>query len=92
MFALHVDTTTFTDDTYEISQESAEDVSVDHVNVVARFSEGPNPGSEDLNFTDSSPTSKGNPRCITQYFKYYIMQSYTYILYLALSLGDEMEP
>jgi hypothetical protein len=69
MFALHVDTTTFTDDTYEISQESAEDVSVDHVNVVARFSEGPNPGSEDLNFTDSSPTSKGKPRCITQYFK-----------------------
>jgi hypothetical protein len=71
MFALHVDTTTFTDDTYEISQESAEDVSEDHVNVVARFSEGPNPGSEDLNFTDSSPTSKGKPRCITQYLIYY---------------------
>jgi hypothetical protein len=69
MFALHVDTTTFTYDTYEISQESAEDVSEDHVNVVARFSEGPNPSSEDLNFTDSSPTRKGKPRCITQYFK-----------------------
>jgi hypothetical protein len=62
MVALHVDTTTFADDTYEISQESAENVSEDHVNVVARFSEGPNPGSEDLNFTDSSPTSKGKPR------------------------------
>jgi hypothetical protein len=65
MFALHVDRTTFTDDTYEISQESAEDVSEDHVNIVARFSEGPNPSSKDLNFTDSSPTSKGKPRCIT---------------------------
>jgi hypothetical protein len=61
MFALHVDTTTFTDDTYEISQESAEDVSEDHVNIVARFSEGPNPGSENLNFTDSSPTAKASP-------------------------------
>jgi hypothetical protein len=61
MFALHVDTTTFTDDTYEISQESAEDVSVDHVNVVARFSEGPNPGLEDLNFTNSNPPAKASP-------------------------------
>jgi hypothetical protein len=69
MFALHVDTTTFTDDTYEISQKSAEDISEDHMNVVARFSEDPNPDSEDLDFTDSSPTSKGKPRCITQYFK-----------------------
>jgi hypothetical protein len=62
MFALHVDTTTFTDDAYEISQESIEDVSEDHINIVARFSEGPNLGSEDLNFTNSSPTSKGKPR------------------------------
>jgi hypothetical protein len=62
MFALLVDTTTFADDTYEISQKSAENVSEDLVNVVARFSEGPNLGSEDLNFTDSSPTSKGKPR------------------------------
>jgi hypothetical protein len=90
MFALHVDMTTFIDDTYEISQESAEDVSVDHVNVVARFSEGPNPGSEDLNFSDSSPTSKGKPRCMTQYFN--LLQFYIYILYLALSLGIEMKP
>jgi hypothetical protein len=61
------------------------------VNVVARFSEGLNPGSEDLNFTDSSPTSKGKPRCITQYLIYYNF-ILIYILYLALSLGDEMEP
>jgi hypothetical protein len=90
MFALHVDMTTFTDNTYEISPDSAEDVSVDHVNVVARFSEGPNPGSEDLNSTDSSPTSKGKPRCMTQYFN--LLQFYIYILYLALSLGIEMKP
>jgi hypothetical protein len=82
--------TTSVDATYEISHESAEDVSEDHVNVVARFSEGPNLGSEDLNFTDSSSTSKGKPRCITQYFN--LLQFYIYILYLALSLGVEMEP
>jgi hypothetical protein len=82
MFALHVDMTTFTDDTYEISQESAEDVSEDHVNVVARFSEGPNPGSENSNIDipDPSPTNKGKPRCITQYFKllhYALLYLYT---------------
>jgi hypothetical protein len=67
--ALHVDTTTLADGTYELIPEPEKGVSEDHVNVVARFSEGPNPSSEDLNFIDSSPTSKGKPRCITQYFK-----------------------
>jgi hypothetical protein len=87
---LHVDTTTSANGTHKISQESAEDVSEDHENVIARFSEDPNPGSEDLDFTDSSPTSKGKPRCIIQYFN--LLQFYTYIFYLALSLGVEMEP
>jgi hypothetical protein len=87
---LHVDTTTSANSTYEISQESAEDVSEDHVNVIARFSEGPNPSSEDLNFIDSSPTSKGKPRCIPQYFN--LLQFRYYIIYLALCLGVEMEP
>jgi hypothetical protein len=56
--------TTSVDGTYKISQESAEDVSEDDANVVARFSEGPNPSSEDnnTNILDSSPTSKGKPR------------------------------
>jgi hypothetical protein len=37
-----------------------------------------------------NPTQEGKPRCITQYFN--LLQFYTYILYLALSLGVEMEP
>jgi hypothetical protein len=40
--ALHVDTTTSANDTYEISQESAEDVSEDQVNVTKGLSEAPN--------------------------------------------------
>jgi hypothetical protein len=81
MFALHVDTTTITDDTYEISQESAEDISEDQVNITKGLSEAPNQSSKDnnTNIPDSSPTSKGKPRCITQYFKllhYAILYSY----------------
>jgi hypothetical protein len=82
--------TTSVDGTYEISQEFAEDVSENHVNVVARFSEGPNPGSKNLNFTDSSPSSKGKPRCIPHYFN--LLQFYYYIIYFALRLGVEMKP
>jgi hypothetical protein len=82
--------TTSIDGTYEISQEFVEDVSENHVNVVARFAEGPNPGSEDLNFTDSSPTSKGKPRCIPQYFN--LLEFHYYIIYFALRLGVEMKP
>jgi hypothetical protein len=69
--ALHVDTTTSADGTYEISQESAEDVSEDQMNVTKGLSEAPNQSSKDnnSNIPDSSPTSKGKPRCITQYFK-----------------------
>jgi hypothetical protein len=71
MFALHVDMTTFTDDTYEISQKSAEDISEDQVNDTKGLSEAPNQAPEDnnTNIPDSSPTSKGKPRCITQYLK-----------------------
>jgi hypothetical protein len=58
---LHVDTTTSVDGTYEISQESAEDISEDQVNVTKGLSEGPNPSLEDLNFTDSSPPVKASP-------------------------------
>jgi hypothetical protein len=90
--ALHVDTITFVDGTYEISQESVEDIPEDQMNVTKGLSEAPNQSSEDnnTNIPDSSPTSKGKPRCITQYFN--LLQFYTYILYLALSLGVEMEP
>jgi hypothetical protein len=77
--ALHVDTITSVDGTYEISQESAEDISEDQMNVTKGLSAAPNQSSEDnnTNIPDSSPTSKGKPRCITQYFNllriYYIL-------------------
>jgi hypothetical protein len=89
---LHVDTTTSVDGIYEISQESVEDISEDQVNVTKGLSEAPNQTLEDnnTNIPNSSPTSKGKPRCMTQYFN--LLQFYTYILYLALSLGIEMEP
>jgi hypothetical protein len=69
--ASHVDTTTSADGTYEISQESAENVSENQVNVTKGLFEAPNQNLEDnnTNIPDSSPTSKGKPRCITQYFK-----------------------
>jgi hypothetical protein len=62
--ALHVDTTTSANSTYKISQESAEDISEDQVNVTKGLSEVPNQSSEDnnTNIPDSSPTSKGKPR------------------------------
>jgi hypothetical protein len=65
--ALHVDTTTSANGTYEISQKSTEDVSEDQMNVTKGLSEAPNQSSEDnnANIPNFSPTSKGKPRCIT---------------------------
>jgi hypothetical protein len=62
--ALHVDTTTSANGTYKISQESAEDIPEDQVNVTKGLSEVPNQSSEDnnTNIPDFSPTSKGKPR------------------------------
>jgi hypothetical protein len=79
--ALHVDTTTSAYGTYEISQESAEDISEDQGNVTKGLSEAPNQSSEDnnTNIPDSSPTSKGKPRCIPQYFKLLQFHYYTII-------------
>jgi hypothetical protein len=56
--------TTSANGTYEISQESAEDVSEDQVNVTKGLSETPNQSSEDdnTNIPDFSPISKGKPR------------------------------
>jgi hypothetical protein len=69
--ALHADTTTSADGTYEISQKSAENISEDQVSITKGLSDVPNQSSEDnnTNIPDFSPTSKGKPRCITQYFK-----------------------
>jgi hypothetical protein len=40
--ALHVDTTNIANDTYKISQKSAEDISEDQMNVTKGLSEAPN--------------------------------------------------
>jgi hypothetical protein len=60
--ALHVDTTTSTNGTYEISQESAEDIPENQVNVIKELTEAPNQSSEDIDISDFRPTSKGKPR------------------------------
>jgi hypothetical protein len=83
--ALHVDTTT--------SQESAEDIPEDQVNVTKGLSKAPNQSSEDnnTNIPNFGPTSKGKPRCITQYFKL-LQYAILYTIYLALRLGVAMTP
>jgi hypothetical protein len=52
----------FGNGTYEISLESAEDVSEDQMNVTKELTEAPNQSSEDIDISDFSPTSKGKPR------------------------------
>jgi hypothetical protein len=61
---LHVDTTTSANGTYKISQESAEDIPKDQVNVTKGLSEVPNQSLEDnnTNIPDFNPTSEGKPR------------------------------
>jgi hypothetical protein len=90
--ALHVDTITSADGTYKISPESAEDISEDQVNITKGLSEAPNQSSEDnnTNIPDFSPTNKGKPRCISQYFK--LLPFHLCIIYFALCLGVEMKP
>jgi hypothetical protein len=62
--ALHVDTTTSVDGTYEISQKSAEDISENQVNITKGLLEALNQSLEDnnTNILDFSPTSKGKPQ------------------------------
>jgi hypothetical protein len=88
--AWHVDTTTFGNGTSEISPESIEDVSDNQMNITKGLTEAPNQSSEDINISDFSPTSKGKPRCRSQYFK--LLQFHYYDIYLALRLGVEMKP
>jgi hypothetical protein len=52
----------FSNGTYEISPESAEDVSEDQMNVTKELTEAPNQSSEDIDISDFSPTSKGKPQ------------------------------
>jgi hypothetical protein len=70
--------------------DQAVEIPTDPEDVVESLTEAPNQSSEDLNFADFSPTSKGKPRCTSQYFK--LLQFHYYIIYLALRLGVEMKP
>jgi hypothetical protein len=60
--AYHIDSTTLADGGYQLIMKPEGGYSEDPRNFVAEFSEAPNQSSEDLNFTDFSPTSKGKPR------------------------------
>jgi hypothetical protein len=60
--AYHIDSTTLADGDYQLISEPEGICSEDSKNFVAELSEALNQSSEDLNFTDFSPTSKGKPR------------------------------
>jgi hypothetical protein len=60
--AYHVDSTTLAEGDYQLIPEQEGGYSEDPGNFVAELSEVLNQSSEDLNFTDFSPTSKGKPR------------------------------
>jgi hypothetical protein len=88
--AYHVESTTLDDGDYELVPEIEPGFSEDLVNIIETLTEAPNQSLEILDTPASSPAQEGKPRCMTQYFN--LLQFYTYILYLALSLVIEMEP
>jgi hypothetical protein len=60
--AYHIDSTTLADGDYQLIPEPEGVYSKDPGNLVADFSEAPNPGSEENNLTNPSATSEGKPR------------------------------
>jgi hypothetical protein len=60
--AYHIDSTTLADGDYQLIPEPEGGYSEDPGNFVTELSEARNQSSEDLNFTDFSPTNKGKPR------------------------------
>jgi hypothetical protein len=86
----HVESMTLDDGDYELVLEQDKGFSEDPVNIVETLTEAPNQNSETFDTPAPSPAQESKPRCITQYFN--LPQFYAYILYLALSLGIEMEP
>jgi hypothetical protein len=90
IIAYHVEPMTLDDGDYELILEQDQGFSEDPVNVVETITEAPNQSSEIRDTPAPNPAQEGKPRCITQYFN--LLQCYNYILYLALSLGVEMEP
>jgi hypothetical protein len=61
--------TTLEDGVYELVQEPEQGISEDPVFVAEVLTEAPNQSLEILDTSAPSPTQKGKPRCITQYFK-----------------------
>jgi hypothetical protein len=90
VIAYHVESMILDDGDYELVPEQEQGFSEDPINIVETLTEAPNQSLEVSDTIDSSPAQEGKPRCITQYFN--LLQFYAYILYLALSLGIEMEP
>jgi hypothetical protein len=88
--AYHVVSTTLADGNYQLIPEPEGGCSEDPKDFVRGFFEDPNQSSDVINLTNPSPTSKGKPRCTSQYFK--LLQFHYYIIYLALCLGVEMKP
>jgi hypothetical protein len=90
VIAYHVESTTLDDGDYELVPEIEPGFSEDPVDLVETLTEAPNQSSKILDTPGPRPAQEGKPRCITQYFN--LLQFCTYILYLALSVGIEMEP
>jgi hypothetical protein len=60
--AYHIDSTTLTDENYQLIPGPEGGCSEDPKNFVREFSEGPNQSSDVINLTNPSPTSKVKPR------------------------------
>jgi hypothetical protein len=75
--AYHVDSPILEDGDYELNLEPESGLSEDSVQVTEEVTEAPNQGSEVFNSSDSSFTSEGKPRCITQF-----SNLCTYLLFL----------
>ena len=65
--ALHIETTSLADRTYELNQEPDGDISEVQANV-AELTEVPNSDSEESKPTNSIDTTEGKPRCIILLF------------------------
>jgi hypothetical protein len=81
---------THDDGDYGLVLEQDQGFFEDPVNIIKTITEALNQSSEVSDTADPSPAQEGKPRCITQYFN--LLQFYNYVLYLASSLGVEMEP
>jgi len=65
--ALHIETTSLADGTYELIQELDGDISEAQANIL-ELTEVPNSDSEELKPTDSIDTTEGKPWCIILLF------------------------